>query len=199
MSLIPNKAGKLFIVSASSGAGKTTLVNALLAQWSSSHPLTRVVTYTTRPPRVGDAPGHDYHFISESEFKQKIEEGFFLEWSNDYGAYYGLSGTIIQDLEKGCSYIIILDQSGALKIKQEIPEAVTIWISVSSLEILKERLYSRNTENKEEIIKRLMIAQQEFQGKYEKNLFKYSILNDIFEKALQELEMVIKNELFLPR
>src|SRR5581483_10666268 len=110
------KPGVLFIVSAPSGAGKTTLVNAALGSLKSSHAIERVITYTSRMPREGEIPGVDYHFISELEFQSRIKDGFFLEWSGAYGTYYGTPRGLLEDLEKGHHRILIPDRNGAQKI-----------------------------------------------------------------------------------
>lgn len=187
--------GKLFIVTAPSGAGKTSLVNALLERVKQNHMISRVITYTTKLPREGDVNGKDYHFLAVDEFEQKIKEGFFLEWSLDYGNYYGSPKYIVSLLEQGNSFIMILDSQGVQVITNLLSEAIAIWISVPNIEILKKRLLLRKSENLEQINKRILLAQKEIQEKSKKSFFKYVVCNDIFESALLELESIVNKEL----
>ncbi len=187
--------GKLFIIAAPSGAGKTSLVTALIERIGQSHVLSRVITYTTKIPRLGDVDGEDYHFLSIDQFEQKIEEDFFLEWSLAYGNYYGSPKNIVSLLEGGSSFLMILDSQGAQALATLFSEAILIWISVPTIEILKKRLLLRKSENLEQINKRILLAQKEIQEKSKKNFFKYVVCNDIFEKALQELESIVNKEL----
>ncbi len=99
-------AGTLFVVSACSGAGKTTLVTRAIKELSISYPISRVITYTTKAPRMTEQNGIDYHFLSVEEFEIRAKNGFFLEWSNQYGNYYGSPHSIINDLPKAISVII---------------------------------------------------------------------------------------------
>lgn len=187
--------GKLFLVSASSGAGKTTLVRALLEKLQPPYALHRVVTYTTRVQRTGEKAGDDYHFISVSEFEQKITQGFFLEWSNDYGDYYGCPVDIVHYLDSGISYIAIVDLKGAQTIVSKLPQAVSIWIGVNDITLLQERLCSRNTENEQTIAQRIHLAMREQHDKRLDLLYKYQLFNHDFEKALNELYELIVKEL----
>src|SRR3990167_6495680 len=101
--------GKIFIISAPSGAGKSTLVAATLANLEKEWPIERVVTYTSKNPRNNEVPGQDYHFIKVDEFERRIKQGFFLEWSNAYGTYYGSPRSIVNQVANGYSYIGIID------------------------------------------------------------------------------------------
>jgi len=187
--------GKLFIVTAPSGAGKTSLVSALLERVEQTHKISRVITHTTKSPRLGDRDGKDYHFLSVDQFEQKIKEDFFLEWSLAYGHYYGSPKNIVPMLEQGNSFLMILDSQGAQAIASLLSEAILIWISVPNIEILKKRLLLRKSENLEQVNKRILLAQKEIQEKSKKNFFKYVVCNDIFEKALLELESIVNKEL----
>ena len=187
-------AGKLFVVSACSGAGKTTLVTQAIDELSNSCPIGRVITYTTKTPRATEQNGVDYYFLSVEEFEIRIKNGFFLEWSNHYGHYYGSPHSIITEIAQGTSLVIIADLSGAQAIKNVVNDAVLIWIYTDSLDQLKQRLLLRKTENNEEIKKRLLIAQQELEEQKTLSVFNYSILNNEHQKALSELiNIIVKN------
>lgn len=182
--------GKLFIVSAPSGAGKTTLVTRLLQDLRPHYAIERGITYTSRAPRLGEQHGIDYHFISSAEFEAKIAQSFFLEWSGQYGAYYGLPRSIIDQMEQGRSFFMILDRSGARAIKEQVPGAVLIWIKTGSVEVLKERLLARGKDTAEQIEHRLRLAHQEIQQEEENPLFNHAILNDSFEIAVENLKAI---------
>ncbi len=187
--------GKLFIVSAPSGTGKTTLINELLKRWNQKKSLKMVVTYTTRAKRDGEQDGIDYHFISESDFIKKIEANFFLEWSTWYNAYYGSPVSIIDDLKKGISYIAILDRVGAQKIKELYAFSILIWIEPPSLEILKERLEKRAKDNKTVIEERLKKAAIEIEQEKRNVLYDFHIINDDFEKTVHTLNIFLEIQL----
>jgi guanylate kinase len=186
--------GRLFIVSASSGAGKTTLVNALLERIQSLYNVTRVLTYTTRAPRTGEIHGVDYFFVTQQEFLLLIEQEFFLEWSCAYGAYYGSPASIIRDLPEGRSYIAILDRMGAEQVLKQFPDAVLIWI-YTDIDSLRERLVSRETETLDEIESRLGLAKKEIEEEKLKKLFPFHVHNDDFNEALEDLEKLIISRL----
>lgn len=188
--------GKLFLVSACSGAGKTSLVTQLIADIGASCQLERVVTYTTKCPRACEKHGVDYHFVQPHEFEQKLAEGFFLEWSDAYGAYYGTPRSCALDVEQGNgSRIVIIDRIGAEKVLSALPEAVSIWLYTQNVEDLKNRLISRNADSVEQIEERLQIAKGEIEKELKFPLYNYHILNDNFEVALKELKQVIQGEL----
>jgi guanylate kinase len=188
-------AGKLFIVSACSGAGKTTLVTKVIERLSDRYDIARLVTYTTKQPRLNDEAGKDYHFLSVQEFEEKIKEGFFLEWSSEYGHYYGSPTYLIRDMDLGKSYIVITSLAGAQTLRDLIKEALLIWIYTHNLDVIKNRLFQRNTENYEQIYKRITIAQQEIDNQELLTIFTYTVLNDNLEKALSELECIVEDAL----
>lgn len=196
-----NQPGVLFIVSAPSGAGKTSLVNAVLASLKSAYAIDRVITYTSRPPRLGEIDGVDYHYISEAQFQRLIPEGFFLNWSTVYGAYYGTPRTVLDDLAKGLHCILIPDRDGAQKIihnfKAYIYKVITIWIEAPSLEVLEERLRNRAQNTPEQIARRLILAAQEMKDEAIYPFYTHKIVNEKFEIAFKKLENVIKNEIIL--
>ena len=182
--------GKLFIVSAPSGAGKTTLVEHLIGRLGVTHPLSRVVTYTTKTPRPQDQDKRDYCFVSVAEFEQKITQDYFLEWSNTYGHYYGSPSTIIDELQAGRSLIVIVDQVGARQLKEKIEDAVLIWLYTASLQVLKERLVIRGTENEAQIERRLRLAETEILYEKKERFYDFHVLNEDFFQAINELEAI---------
>jgi guanylate kinase len=184
-------AGRLFIVSACSGAGKSTVVAEVINRLEKYYNIARLITYTTKIPRSNEINGKDYNFISHEEFEIRIKNGFFLEWSTYYGNYYGSPSYLIKDLELGKSYILITDLAGARSIAPKIKDSILIWLYVQNLEQIKERLLIRNTENFEQIQKRLLLAHKEIEEQATLNIFNYSILNENFETAVSELEMIV--------
>lgn len=191
MQKIHNNSGILFIVSAPSGAGKTSVVNAVLEKVTTLYPLKRLITYTTKKPRPTDINGVDYHFVSESQFKSLIEQGFFLEWSCSYDFYYGTPRSLLIELNAGISHVAIVDQAGAQALSALIKNTVKIWIYTKDVAVLRERLVKRNTESSVIIAKRLMIAQTEIDCENKKGFYDYHVLNDIFEIAINELKAII--------
>jgi len=145
--------GSLFIVSAPSGAGKTTLCRKLV---SSLPNLQFSVSYTTRQPRRGEVNDRDYTFINRQDFRLMADKGEFIEWAEVHGALYGTSRKRLEELlESGNDVILDIDTQGAMQIKERYKEGIYIFILPPSLETLKERLKNRMTDSKEEIGKRL--------------------------------------------
>ncbi|MGZ6250434.1 MAG: guanylate kinase [Candidatus Chromulinivorax sp.] len=190
--------GKLFIVSGPSGVGKTTIVNRLLQEYQ-DYSVQRVITYTTKQARVIEKNGIDYHFISEQDFKSKIEEDFFLEWSNQYGAYYGTPKHVVQDIAQGWSAILIIDRVGALQILKKYPDAILIWMKVSSIKILSARLHRRKSETLEQIQRRLFLAEQEIKEESEQSVYHHHIDNDSGKSALQAVCNIILPHCFFSK
>ena len=192
----PNKSqGKLFIVSAPSGAGKTTLVQEVIARLRASHGIERVITYTTKQPRHQEVHGVDYHFVSESHFKQLLTEEFFVEHSCAYGAYYGFPQTVLDQVEAGSSFIAILDRAGAAAVRAKKQDAVLIWISPPSKEALEQRLARRGQDTEDTIKFRLALAEQELCSQEGDTLYDHIIMNEDFQKAVQLLEKIVINAL----
>lgn len=189
------KKGKLFIVSAPSGAGKSTLVQAVIDLMQGQNPIERVITYTSKVPRLGEEHGRDYHFISSHEFEEKAKSGFFLEWSTAYGAYYGTPSSIIEGCAVGKSYILIIDREGARQIVKSIPDVVLIWISVPTMEALAHRLKSRGTENEAQVERRLARAKFEIDEEKKSPFYKHYVENNDFNEAKLKIFLIIKNEL----
>ncbi len=179
--------GKLIVFSAPSGSGKTTIVRYILAKFPE---IVFSVSATTRKQRDVEIDGQDYFFISEDDFKRKIENDEFIEWEKFYGYYYGTLKSFVNTLlEKGKTVVLELDVKGAVHIREQYPTAVLVFVRPPSLEVLKERLKRRNTETEEDFKKRIHRASMELE--YEK-YFDYVIINDDLEKAKSEAEEIIK-------
>lgn len=179
---------KLIVLTAPSGAGKTTIVRHLLKSIPS---LSFSTSATTRYQRPGEVNGKDYYFLSNKEFEQQIAAEAFVEWEEVYqGQFYGTLKTEIERLWANNQHIIFdIDVKGAMNIKANYPEkTLTIFVKAPSLEILFNRLQSRKTENTEQLHKRMNKAREE--AKYE-DQFDYVLVNDNLQKALQEAEQVV--------
>lgn len=183
--------GTLFIVSAPSGTGKTTIVTSLVERFGASHNVRRLITYTSRAQRAGEISGIDYHFIEPADFEQKIAEQFFLEWSLAYGAYYGTPQSLIHDLGAGASYFAIVDRAGARALKEQIPAAVTIWLKPPSLEAIRERLAKRDGTLTDDHFRRLTLAAQELTEEEESAFFDFSFTCHTPEEIVGQLTPLI--------
>ncbi len=183
--------GRLFIISAPSGAGKTSLVEAVLPIVKQQHQIEQVITYTTKKPRSTDPQMRDFHFIDSNEFERRIQEQFFLEWSDAYGAYYGSPRSVIDDMQTGRSFIMVIDRVGAQQVVKQVPDAVLVWITIPNMQILKERLTARGTETPEQIEYRLKRAQVEIDLEAKKRLYTYHIFNEKFMVAVERLSLII--------
>ena len=182
--------GKLIIISAPSGSGKTTIVQHLLKQ---GFPLKFSVSATSRKPRQGETDGSDYHFISEAQFLQKIKNDEFLEYEEVYsGIWYGtLKSEVENIIKQGKSVIFDVDVEGGISIKKIYgKDALSIFISPPSLEELEARLKKRSTETPEKIAVRLAKAEKELEYA---NQYDVIIVNDKLEDALQKTREVIDN------
>ena len=179
--------GNLFIVTAPSGAGKTSLVKALLEH---DKQVKLSVSYTTRPPRPGETDGKDYHFVTEQKFLEMLERGDFLESAQVYGNRYGTSQPWIENaVRAGTDILLEIDWQGAEQVRKIFPRAIGIFILPPSLEALLERLKGRGQDSGEVIARRLAAAREDI-GHVEQ--FDYVIINDVFETALQDLIAVIR-------
>ncbi len=182
--------GKLFIISAPSGAGKTTLIKIVLGLFKE---LSYSVSHTTRLPRKDELHGLDYYFISQEEFEKKIQQKNWLEWAKVHGNYYGTSKNFVkQNLDKGKNLILDIDVQGALKIMQSGLNMVTIFIMPPSIEVLSQRLGKRGTDSQKIIATRLKNAKKEIA---KKDMYQYVVVNDDFEKAKEELCKIFKDEM----
>jgi guanylate kinase len=179
--------GSLFIVTAPSGAGKTSLVSALLAD----DPHVQLsISYTTRAPRPGEVNGVDYHFVTEHRFMQMLESGEFLESAEVHGARYATSQSWVQGvLDVGEDMLLEIDWQGAAQLRTLFPHAVSVFILPPSVDALKERLHKRGQDAPEVIALRLANACEEISHISE---FDYVIINDRFDEALRDLQAVIR-------
>ncbi|MGD0337414.1 MAG: guanylate kinase [Bacteroidota bacterium] len=184
-------APRLFVISAPSGCGKTTIVKAILQR----HPEFRFsISATTRKKRDDEINGHDYFFLTQQEFQRRIDIGEFAEWEEFFGNRYGTLKSQIEDaLHAGTSMIFDIDVKGGLSIKRLYPhDAVTIFIEPPNLEILHRRLALRGTETTRQLQIRLSRVEMELQ---EGKSFKYHIVNDILEKAIADVDAIIQDSL----
>ncbi|HHO70052.1 MAG TPA: guanylate kinase [Halothiobacillus sp.] len=177
--------GTLYIVSAPSGAGKTSLVNALVKK---DPQISLSVSHTTRPPRPGEIDGQHYHFVDVDTFKTMINEGAFIEYAQVFDNYYGTSrSALTTPLEEGRDVILEIDWQGAEQVRRLIPEAQSIFILPPSKAALEERLRGRGQDSDEVIARRMRDAEAEMKHY---NEFDFLIINDEFETALNELHCI---------
>jgi len=181
--------GTLYIVSAPSGAGKSSLISALLEKNPNSD-LQVSVSHTTRDPRPGEVDGEHYHFVSVEEFKSSIEDGVFFEWAEVFGNYYGTSRKVIeQQLVKGIDVFLDIDWQGGRQVKALMPEAKGIFILPPSRAELERRLIGRGTDSDDVIAGRMAKAVSEM-SHYDE--YDYLIINDDFEQAVADFNAIIK-------
>lgn len=183
------KRGTLIVISAPSGAGKGTVISNLLEKENN---LWLSVSATSRAPRTNDIEGETYYFYSKEEFENKIKEGYFLEYAEYAGNYYGTPKKIIEEkLNEGIDVILEIEIQGAMQIKNLIPESIFIFIMPPTLEELKRRLVGRNTDSKEKIIERFKIAYKEIN---EVSKYNYVVVNDEVNNAVSKIQAIIKAE-----
>ena len=179
---------KLIVIASPSGAGKTSLIKALLTE-AKHLKFTLSVSYTTREKRVTEKHGESYYFISKEEFATMIKEQEFLEYADVFGDLKGTSRSWVENkIEKGWNVILELDWKGASQVKDVYPNAETIFILPPSYSDLKARLNERGLDKKEAIEKRLAEAKEEIK---EGQHFDHQIVNDKFEEALTDLKSIV--------
>jgi len=183
------KRGKLFVISAPSGAGKTTLVKALLA----GEPNLRLsISHTTRLRRPTEQQGREYHFLPAAEFQQLAREGEFLEYARVFDNYYGTSRAFVEEqLADGHDVLLEIDWQGAQQVRRAMPRCVSIFVLPPSRHSLAERLARRATDTAEVIARRLADAASDMSHYRE---FDYVVVNDDFAKAVAELKRIIAGE-----
>ena len=179
--------GNLFIITAASGAGKTSLVSQLLAR---DNQVKLSISHTTRVPRPGEQAGVHYHFVTEAQFLETLNASGFLESADVHGARYGTSQSSVDTaLQAGFDVILEIDWQGAAQVRKLYPQAISIFILPPSVETLAERLNNRGQDSSEVIAKRVAAARAEMSHVVE---FDYVTINDNFEVALQDLMAIIR-------
>ncbi len=182
--------GLVLVVSAPSGAGKTTLCRRLINE---DPEISFSVSYTTRPPRPKERHGQDYFFVSRQTFEAMVRQEEFLEWAEVHGNLYGTSRSqVLERLRKGYDVLLDIDVQGAFQIRRKLAkEAVLVFILPPSLEELARRLRARSTEDEETIKRRLQAAHEEIKRARD---FDYVILNEDLEEAYQKLRAILQAE-----
>jgi guanylate kinase len=179
--------GHLFIISAPSGGGKTTLSKAVVNRFKD---ILYSVSYTTRSPRNSEQDGVDYYFIPKKEFKDRVVSGYWAEWAKVHGNYYGTSGEFLEKgLASGRDILLDIDVQGTLQILRKYPDSITIFIMPPSLETLRRRLEMRRTESRATIKRRLLTAEKEMA---QKELYRYIIVNDQLPVSIEKLVAIIE-------
>jgi guanylate kinase len=177
---------KLFVISAPSGAGKTSLVRALLERRPG---LVVSVSHTTRKPREQEADGRDYHFVSKAQFEQMVQQGAFLEHACVFGNFYGTGATPVRaQLDAGRDVMLEIDWQGAQQVRSVMPECVTIFVLPPSWPALQQRLEARRTDSAETIARRLADAVADMSHYRE---FDFVVVNDRFERAVEDLTAIL--------
>jgi|SRR6266542_1151563 len=186
---ILRRRGALFVVSAPSGTGKTSLCLEMVSRLPS---VRHSVSYTTRPARPAEVNGKDYHFVDQVAFQSMIRDGAFLEWAEVYGQFYGTPiAPLRQWREEGIDVMLDIDTQGAAQIRTLEPEAVLIYLLPPSWEVLRQRLEQRGSDPAREIAKRLSKAKEEVKHYRD---YKYVIINDDFKSSASQLEAIVVAE-----
>jgi guanylate kinase len=184
-----NKTGILTVVSGFSGAGKGTLMKALLKKYD-NYALS--ISATTRNPREGEVDGREYFFKTKEEFEKMIEEGEFVEYACYVGNYYGTPKKYVEEqMAAGKDVILEIEIQGALAIKEKFPQALLLFIAPPSADVLKQRLTDRGTETQEVIDKRLARAVEESQGIEN---YDYLVVNDVLDECVENVHHMIQCE-----
>ncbi|MGN8158947.1 guanylate kinase [Salinisphaera sp. SWV1] len=186
-----NRAGRLYVISAPSGGGKTSLTRAVIARLGEGGRIARFsVSYTTRAARAGEVDGVDYHFVTREVFEAMIARGEFLEYARVFDRYYGTSAAETERwLDAGQDVVLDIDWQGAAQVRERAPQAVTIFIRPPSRQELERRLRARGSEDEAAIQRRLAEADDELAHADD---YDYQIVNDRFERALDELTRIFE-------
>jgi guanylate kinase len=180
--------GRLYVIAAPSGAGKTSLVKALMER---EPRIQFSVSYTTRKPRPNEIPGRDYHFVSAERFQEMIANGEFLENARVFDNCYGTGVRTVQEaLSNGEELLLEIDWQGARQVRARLPEACSIFILPPSRQALEQRLKGRSTDSDEVIQRRLRDAAEDL-GHWRE--FDYVVINDRFEQAIEDLQAIVEN------
>lgn len=183
------KTGQVIVISSPSGGGKGTVITELLKR---NKNLWLSVSTTSRPIRANDIPGTTYNFVSKEEFEKEIEEGYFLEYTNYVGNYYGTpKGPIKEKLDQGIDVILEIEIEGASNIKKLLPESIFIFIMPPSIKTLVKRLKKRNTDSNDKLLERFHKTYKEIN---EVTKYNYVVVNDILEDTVDKVEAIIKAE-----
>ena len=183
---LPARLGSVFVISAPSGAGKTTLIEKLR---SSVRGLAFSVSYTTRPPRAGEKNGRDYFFVSPQEFKRRKAQGEFVEWARVHSHYYGTSWRKLSEAqEAGQDILLDIDVQGHKKLRRKIPGTVSVFVLPPSFADLDDRLRRRHKDSPEVIAERLAMSRREVAHWKE---YDYVIVNDRLSAAAQALRNIV--------
>lgn len=184
--------GLLIVISGPSGTGKTSICNALLKDlpdtiWS--------VSATTRPPRKGEVSGQSYEFISPDEFARRKETSEFLECAEYVGHQYGTPRTpVMNALESGQNVVLEIDVQGGMQVAKSMPESVRIFVLPPDQDSLRSRLEGRNTEAKEQMMKRLAQADGEIAIAYDSGCYQHFVVNDVLDRTIEEVKRIIQQE-----
>jgi guanylate kinase len=182
--------GRLFVVTGPSGVGKGTLISELLERVPG---LELSVSATTRPPRPGERHGIDYHFLSEDEFAQRLENGEFMEHASYSGHRYGtLLSEVEPRLDRGIGVVLEIEVQGARQIREKMADAVPVFVAPPTPAVLRERLEQRGTDSADQIDRRLEVAQAELDAQQE---FRHVIVNDRLDRAADELAKLVRAEM----
>ena len=184
---MPENLHKLFVISSPSGGGKTSLINKLFEDTRSMN-FKKSISDTTRQKREGDINGRDYYFLSEREFKDKIEKEEYVEYATVFGNFYGTSKEEIKTKYDNSNLVLELDWQGAYAVKELFDDARLIFLVPPSLEDLKQRLVTRNLDSPESIENRLSEAKKEIS---KSEIYDFLILNDDFDKAFEDLSQIL--------
>lgn len=183
-----NYIGRLIVIAAPSGGGKTSLIEKLIA---TNKRLVKSISYTTRPKRPLEENGVNYNFVTDSEFQELLDRNLFLEYADVYGCKYGTSKLWVENqLAKGIDIILDIDWQGARSIKSLYPNSINIFLLPPSIKELKARLENRGQDSEEVIQKRIKLAKDDISHYSE---FDYVVVNDSFEKALGDLQAIISS------
>jgi len=187
--IIEKGKGLVFIISAPSGTGKTTLVRKVMEQLPG---LRFSISYTTRPPRANEQEGEDYHFVSPSVFQEMVKRDEFLEWAEVLGNCYGTPRVDLKSLElEGVDLILDIDTQGARRVREKLDSAISIYLLPPSMDALQERLVKRGLDSPEMIQFRLSHAQKDIE---EAHGYQYILVNEKIEETLERLKAIIIQE-----
>ena len=184
-----DRRGILFIISAPSGTGKTTLCKQLTANLPG---LWHSISYTTRKPRAGEKHGHDYYFIGEQTFREMIERNEFVEWAHVYGHLYGTPWKALSEkIDQGTDVLLEIDVQGAIQVKKRFEDSVSIFILPPSMTELRSRLQTRASDSPDEILRRLQKVKEEVWSYRE---YAYIVRNEDLGRSLRDLESIFWSE-----